>query len=186
MFRVRTLFINTAQMVAMLVTLGVLGFACSPAEAAIRIEGQVHAGGGPLANSTVTLWAASAGEPKHLAQARSGSDGRFELASQDTPGADVVLYLVAKGGEATVNKGSGDNPAVVLLAVVGNLPPSKVVVNEMTTLAFQPDAGRNGLDADLSQAAVLAPRSGVSGVRIHGCSAFDRAEGPAFSRCGGM
>ena len=55
MFRVRTLFTNTAQMVAMLVTLGALGFACSPAKAAIRIEGQVQAGGGGIANSSVTL-----------------------------------------------------------------------------------------------------------------------------------
>ena len=127
--------ISKVHMVTTLLTLGILGYACAPATAAVRIEGQVQAGGGPLANSAVTLWAASAGEPKQLAQARSGSDGRFEFASQDTPGADVVLYLVAKGGEATVNKGSGDNPAVVLLAVVGNSPPSKVVVNEMTTLA---------------------------------------------------
>ena len=28
------------------------------------------------------------------------------------PGKDVVLYLVAKGGVATINKGSGDNPAI--------------------------------------------------------------------------
>ena len=27
--------------------------------AAVRVEGQVQAGGGPLANSTVTLWAGS-------------------------------------------------------------------------------------------------------------------------------
>ena len=93
MFRVRTLFINTAQMVAMLVTLGALGFACSPAKAAIRIEGQVQAGGGGIANSSVTLWAASAGEPKQLAQARTNGDGRFELTSQETPSADVILYV---------------------------------------------------------------------------------------------
>ena len=34
----------------------------------VVVEGQVQAGGGPLASSTVTLWAASAGEPKQLAQ----------------------------------------------------------------------------------------------------------------------
>ena len=45
----------------------------------VRIEGQVQAGGGPLANSTVTLWAASAAQPRQLAQARTNSDGRFEL-----------------------------------------------------------------------------------------------------------
>ena len=101
----------------------------------VRIEGQVQAGGGPLANSTVTLWAASAAEPRQLAQARTNSDGRFELGSQETLGAEVVLYLVAKGGEAAVNKGSGENPAAALLAVLGNTPPPKVVINEMTTVA---------------------------------------------------
>ena len=101
----------------------------------VRIEGQVQAGGGPLANSTVTLWAASAGEPRQLAQARTNNDGRFELGSQETLGADVILYVVAKGGEAAVNKGAGDNPAAALLAVLGNMPPPKVVINEMTTVA---------------------------------------------------
>src|SRR5262245_19925885 len=101
----------------------------------VRIEGQVQAGGGPLANLTVTLWAASAGEPRQLAQARTNNDGRFELGSQDTLGADVILYVVAKGGEAAINKGAGDNPAAALLAVLGNTPPPKVVINEMTTVA---------------------------------------------------
>ena len=95
----------------------------------VRLEGQVQAGGGPLANSTVTLWGASAGEPRQLAQARTNSDGRFELGSQETLGAEVILYLVAKGGEAAVNKGSGDNPAAALLAVLGNTAPPKVVIN---------------------------------------------------------
>src|SRR5262249_19255022 len=101
----------------------------------VRIEGQVQAGGGPLANSTVTPWAASAGEPRQIAQARTNNDGRFELGSQETLGADVILYVVAKGGEAAVNKGAGDNPAAALLAVLGNTPPPKVVINEMTTVA---------------------------------------------------
>src|SRR5215468_4561473 len=135
MFRVRTLFTNTAQMVAMLVTLGALGFACSPAKAAIRIEGQVQAGGGGIANSSVTLWAASVGEPKQLAQARTNGDGRFELTSQETPSADVILYVVAKGGQALVNRSSGDNPAIAMVSVLGNSAPSTVVVNEMTTVA---------------------------------------------------
>jgi len=74
--------------------------------------------GGPLAGSTVTLWAASSGEPRQLAQSKSGSNGRFELDTKETPGNDVVLYVIAKGGEATVNKGSGYNPAIALLTVL--------------------------------------------------------------------
>src|SRR6516164_5594648 len=79
--------------------------AAAQQRAAVRIEGQVQVGGGPLANSTVTLWGASAGEPRQLAQTRTGRDGRFQVGGQ-TVGADVILYVVAKGGEAIVNKGS--------------------------------------------------------------------------------
>jgi len=124
-----------ASIAVVLATCGLLGWACNPAAAAVHIEGQVQAGGGPLANSTVTLWEANAGDPKQLAQTQTGSDGRFELGTDETPSADVSLYLVAKGGVATVNKGSSDNPAIALLTVLGNTPPTKVVINEITTVA---------------------------------------------------
>jgi hypothetical protein len=108
-----------ANIATMLLALGMLGSECGSTSAAIRIEGQVQAGGGGIANSSVTLWAATASEPRQLAQARTNVDGRFELASQETPGADVILYVVAKGGEALVNRGSGDNPAIAMLSVLG-------------------------------------------------------------------
>jgi hypothetical protein len=127
--------INKSQIAASLIAGGLLAGICGSATAAVNIEGRVDAGGGPLANSTVTLWAASAGEPKQLAQTKTGSDGRFQLGTNETPGTDVVLYLVAKGGVATVNKSSSDNSAIALLTVVGNTPPAKVVINEMTTVA---------------------------------------------------
>ena len=127
--------LDKAQIPAMLLTGALLGLTCGPAAAAVSIQGRVDAGGGPLAMSTVTLWAAGVGEPKQLAQTKSGSDGLFELGTQENPGKDDILYLVAKGGEATVKKGSGDNPAIALLTVLGNTPPAKVVVNEMTTVA---------------------------------------------------
>ena len=123
------------QIISVLLTVGLLSWTCAPAAADVRIEGQVQAGGGPLAGSTVTLWAASAGEPKQLAQTKSGNDGRFVLGTAETPDKDVVLYLVAKGGEAAINKGSGDNPAIALLSVLGNTPPTTVTINEMTTVA---------------------------------------------------
>jgi hypothetical protein len=126
--------IEKVDIAAMLLT-GLLGCACSPVAAAVRIEGKVQAGGGPVESSTVTLWAASAGEPKQLAQTRTDNDGRFELGTDETPSADVSLYLVAKGGVATVNKGSSDNPAIALLTVLGNTPADKVIINEMTTVA---------------------------------------------------
>jgi len=127
--------IGKASIAVVLAMCGLLAWTCNPAAAAVHIEGQVQAGGGPLADSTVTLWEANAGDPKQLAQTKTGSDGRFELGTDETPGADVSLYLVAKGGVATVNKGSSDNPAIALLTVLGNTPPDKVVIDEMTTVA---------------------------------------------------
>jgi hypothetical protein len=81
------------------------------------------------------LWAGNAGEPKQLAQAKTGDDGGFTLNADETLGSGVSLYLVAKGGVAAVNKGGGDNPALAFLTVLGGAPPAKVVVNEMTTVA---------------------------------------------------
>ena len=95
------------------------------ASAAGKLKGQVLGGGAPIASSTVTLWAASAGEPKQLAQAKTGADGRFALSAAKAPGKDAILYLVAKGGQPAANKGSGDNPAIALLTVLGSKPPEK-------------------------------------------------------------
>src|SRR5271157_6398612 len=89
---------RSAMVVALL---GCLGGA---ADAAVRIDGLVQAGGGPVANSTVTLWAASEGEPKQLAQAKTDGDGQFDLGADETPGPGVSLYLIAKGGAPSVNK----------------------------------------------------------------------------------
>jgi hypothetical protein len=58
------LMLAKAQLATTILTIALLGSACGTAAAAVRIEGQVQVGGGPLASSTVTLWAASAGEPK--------------------------------------------------------------------------------------------------------------------------
>jgi hypothetical protein len=112
-----------------------LAYACGTAAAEVRVAGHVQTGGGPFASSTVTLWAASASEPKQLAQAKSGSDGRFELRTEETPGEDAVLYVVAKGGAPTVKGSSGDSPATTLLTVLGNKPPAEIVINEMTTVS---------------------------------------------------
>ena len=122
-------------LIASMLIVGMLGSTGSPTEAAVRIEGQVQIGGGPLANSTVTLWSASVDQPRQLAQTKTNDSGRFEISIQETPADNVVLYMVAKGGEAAIKKGSGDNPAIALLTVLGNTPPAKVVINELTTVA---------------------------------------------------
>ena len=95
----------------------------------------MQGGGGPIANSTVTLWAASANAPSQLAQVATDANGRFEISVEQSPGNDTIRYLIATAGEPAVNKAGGDNPAIALMTVVGSNPPAKVTINEMTTIA---------------------------------------------------
>ena len=130
---------DRAQIFAALLAFGLLAGGSGSAAAAVHIEGQVLASGAPLANSTVTLWQAGSSTPKQLAQAKAGSDGRFEVNSQETPGADVILYLVSKGGAAA---SGSENAATAMLLVLNNAPPPKVVINEPTTVASAFTAAR--------------------------------------------
>jgi streptogramin lyase len=114
--------------------MGALGFAGTPALAAVHIDGQVQAGGGPVAQSTVTLWAASANAPAQLGQAMTGADGRFAISADQTP-TGAILYLTAAGGTPAAGKQAGSNPAIALMTVLGSAPPAKVTINEMTTVA---------------------------------------------------
>jgi hypothetical protein len=103
--------------------------------AADTLKGRVLGGGEPIANSTVTLWAASAGAPAQLGQARTGADGTFTLNSSSAPSKDIVLYVVAKGGNPAASKAGGENPAITLMTVLGIEAPAIVTVNELTTAA---------------------------------------------------
>jgi len=114
--------------------LGVLSVLLGPALAADSLKGQVLGGGAPIANSTVTLWAASAAAPKQLAQTRTGADGRFAL-NAAASGKDAILYLVAKGGRPAASKAGVENPAIALMTVLGHKAPATVTVNELTTVA---------------------------------------------------
>jgi hypothetical protein len=114
----------------------------APASAAYSLKGQVLGAGAPIANSTVTLWAASAGAPRQLAQGRTGKDGRFALSTAGAPSKDAILYLVAKGGQPAANKASGDNPAIALRSLLGTSRPKTVTVNELTTVASTFTAAR--------------------------------------------
>ncbi len=103
--------------------------------AADHMSGRVLGASAPIASSTVTLWEAGSIEAKKLAETKTNDRGEFEIRSTTARGADSVLYLVATGGVPKAQKGSGDNPAIVLLAVLGNKPPEKVIINEFTTVA---------------------------------------------------
>ena len=92
----------------------------------LHVAGQIAAGAGPVANSTVTLWAASSGQPRQLGQTKSNGAGQFEFTVDPAPGSDVSLYVVAKGGVASADKSGGDNPSLALLSALGGAPPAKV------------------------------------------------------------
>ena len=59
---------HTTKMFSILFALiAVLALAAGPTSSADRIEGQVLGAGAPIANSSVTLWAAGTGAPRQLA-----------------------------------------------------------------------------------------------------------------------
>jgi hypothetical protein len=128
-------FRRVVDRAAIMVVAGITFISAVPAIAAVNLNGQVFSGGAPIANSAVTLWAATAGAPSRLGQARSGADGQFTIQAMAAPAKDASLYLVAKGGTPAANKAGGDNVAIALMTVVGNQPPTKITINEMTTIA---------------------------------------------------
>jgi hypothetical protein len=124
---------SQAKLGTVLLTCSMLSWGAG-ADTADALEGKVLGGGQPIANSTITLWAASEGAPQQLGQARSGADGRFTINSTGPTGA-ATLYLIAKGGQPQANAQGGDNPAIALMTVIGGNLPATVTINEMTTVA---------------------------------------------------
>ncbi|MFZ1539736.1 MAG: hypothetical protein WAT23_20425 [Chromatiaceae bacterium] len=127
---------RTPLLIALATTSLLLG---GQALAAEVIKGEVLGGGAPIAEATVTLWAAGDGPPKELGRTRTDAEGRFDLGVHHPHGGDTYLYLVAQGGTPTANphtnRAGEDNPAIALMTVLGNQPEAKVVINEMTTIA---------------------------------------------------
>ena len=105
-----------------------------------HIAGRVLGAGAPIANSTVTLYSASAGQPTQLGQATSSADGAFSI-GYAAP-ADAVLYLLASGGRPAATKATADNPAIVLMSLLGSAVPDSVTINELTTVASAFTAAR--------------------------------------------
>jgi hypothetical protein len=119
-------------LVAVLAAATVFGSSSARAQ---PIDGVVQGGGGPIANSTVTLWAAGQGAPRKLAETSTRDDGGFALAGVPQAADGAVLYLVARGGQPKVGGGSGANDAIGLLATLGAKPPARVTINEFATVA---------------------------------------------------
>jgi len=97
--------------------------------------GRVQSGGGSIAKSTVTLYAAGQGAPISLTQTETKDDGTFELKFDATKTGANVLYLIANGGEPKVGNNQQPNPAIALMATFGPTAPKQVTVNELTTVA---------------------------------------------------
>src|SRR5271163_4059358 len=130
---------NTSSWISRMSLVGVLSIAtmllAGSAFAADHVSGQVLGGGAPIAGSIVVLWEASGGAPVKLAETTTNDQGQFELRSSAPRTADSSLYVVATGGVPKAQKDGSDNPAIVLIAVLGNKPPEKVTINEFTTVA---------------------------------------------------
>ena len=105
------------------------------AQAAGKLEGQVLGSGAPVIGSTVTLWQAGTGDPARLGEAKTGSDGQFELTPNTELPTGGNLYVTARGGRSTASKDSSENPEIALLTVLGSTPPTRITINEMTTVA---------------------------------------------------
>ncbi len=100
-----------------------------------QLTGYVNGGGGPIANATVTLWAAGEGAPVKLSETRSGDDGAFRVEYVAEKAGGGVLYLTARGGEPKIGGFQGANPAIALMATLGEAAPKEVTINELTTVA---------------------------------------------------
>jgi hypothetical protein len=101
-----------------------------------RITGVVLAAGAPIAGSAVTLWEASASAPRRLAQAKTSDVGEFQVATTGArPGTGTSLYLTAVGGKPKAANASGDGSVVTLMTVLGDRPPARITIDELTTIA---------------------------------------------------
>jgi hypothetical protein len=78
---------SRSGLIAIGLTAAWFGLIGGPATAAVSIEGQVQSGGAPIANSTLTLWSASANAPSQLSQVKTDTNGRFQISVDQSPGA---------------------------------------------------------------------------------------------------
>ena len=100
--------------------------AIAPVSAQQQLDGQVLGADAPIANATVTLLVASADAPVELARTESGTNGRFTLSFAGVPSGDEPASISSPPAVNRGQQGSGNNPAIALMAAVGPTPPAKV------------------------------------------------------------
>jgi hypothetical protein len=119
----------------LLLVLGAAMFLCTATPSvAANLSGAVQLAHSPVTGSTVTLYAAGTGAPTQLAQATTDDQGAFTLTGADAP-ADSIYYVIAKGGTPKAATGKGNNNSFALLVVLPNSLPTKVTIDEFTTVA---------------------------------------------------
>ncbi|MDQ3021787.1 MAG: hypothetical protein M3R36_14630 [Bacteroidota bacterium] len=106
----------------------------------LRISGTVYGSGSPVSGATLTLYAAGTGAPTQLAQSTTDNDGKFKIKADNI--SDAVLYLIAKDGKISGAANQNPSNSLTLMSLLGNEPPSNVVVNELTTVASAFTAAR--------------------------------------------
>lgn len=107
-----------------------------------QISGTVQGGLTGIANALMELCEAQpSGPPLTLGNGYSDSNGNYTIKynAPSTPG--LLLYVVAKPG----NSGNNNLNLLNVVGLSGNTPPSKVVVNELTSVATIYEAVENGL-----------------------------------------
>ncbi len=100
-----------------------------------QVTGTVQAGGSPVVNSTITLWAASQNTPRQIAQAKSDNNGLFSFTDIPNMTDKEIFYLIAQGGQPKISGAAEDNKAIALMTTLNATPPAKVMINELTTVA---------------------------------------------------
>jgi hypothetical protein len=107
-----------------------------------QLQGEVLGAGAPIAAAAVTLWEASAGAPKQIAQTRTDAAGRFLFAPVGDAGAEAIRYVVAIGGTLMAHADAGEQPTLALMTLLGPTTPPFVTINELTTVAAAFTAAR--------------------------------------------
>ncbi len=119
-------FLSASSATFALAMFGLLGAASDAAS----VSGAVVIGGQPISGATVTLWATGAARPEKIGEARTTSFGTFSIIGKpDAPRS--TLYLIARGGRRGP---SAVNAATTLLLLLPPSHPSRVVINELTTV----------------------------------------------------
>jgi hypothetical protein len=128
----RRILVTAATMTLCTLWLGAIAIAAEPSA---TVSGTVTGAGQPIAQSEVTLWAATGqGNSVKVAQGTSASDGGFSFRARGAHNA-IVYYIVASGGKSKADASRKPNAAIALMAVAGTRIPTRIVINELSTIA---------------------------------------------------